>query len=1390
MVGSPGDDGLFDEYENAGAVWTYDVPTVSTYVFNGPANDALWSVPSFWDTQVVPGPGDTAIVPESLTVIADGVHDVGQLLVEGQLRVSGAVNTSSAAIAAVGAVVVVEDGEFGIEGELVLDGDLTVDPADDSQAGTVYLTDTLVSGSGELVLNGDLVTGGAVSFGPSVVLTSSGTSVIEVAEPGGLLTVGSDYTENGRISVGPDAEVEFLGEFTAIPAAVLESRYDGPSSNGLFVFGQAGVPAFNGATLRATNVGEYLPLAPDTFVVATCNCGSGDVTLDIDPLSATVFADRIELAAPPAVLTVDTLDDTVAADSVCSLREAITAANLDSPFGGCVAGSGDDTIYFDVTGTIALGSRLPIVTSDITFDGTDQAVIIDGQTTDGNNGTPIARINAGGNLTLVEMTLTRGRSQGCDGGDTCGAVLNYGVLDVVDSTFSNNQGNTFANGIAITNRGGGRLDVTGSTFVNNRGDSSGAIWNASDASNTLTVATVTNSTFVGNSAGGGSAGAIYNTFNASLTINNTTFSANGGGTTLSNAGGAAAVVLRNSVITGSTSGAGLACAGGPYTANSSNIDTDGTCGGATTSGSLNLDVLADNGGPTQTVMLLAGSAAIGAGDAAVCSASPVDGVDQRGVARPIGPDCDAGAVESSLTSPGTLTVNDTGDASDASPGDSRCETATNNGVCTLSAAIEEANANAAIDTIEFDIPGPGVHRIAPTDRLPAITAPVTIDGYSQPGASRNTLAVGNDAVLLIEINGQAAPGGNNAGSDRYGLFVTATGSNTTITGLVVNGFSDGTWGEAIKTQYAEGVVIEGNFIGTDPTGAFAVPNTQGVRFDDISSRTAPHRVGGPDPAQRNVISGNLGYGIWNGRWDIGKSNVIQGNYIGTNAAGTAPIGNLQAGIFVEVTTTPLIGGTGAGEGNLISGNNEGIRTQESPATILGNLIGTDPTGLSPLPNTYGIQTSQGFGVGIAQQIGDGTAAGRNVISGNTGAGVYADQVVVMRGNYVGVGVDGTTALGNSGFGGVRIASSNNTIGGRSAGDGNVIANNSVGVTIAAGVNNSVVGNRIFANSGLGLSIAGAGANDAGDADTGPNNLQNHPEIVDSKFDGTDLAIEFSIDSLPGSSTYPIQIDFYVADGLASGEGALFVGSTSVAAPGSDTVELLGVSDVDVGDLIVATATDANGNTSQFSPARAVDAAPTVPTFVGGGVFAPWNVPANWSTGAVPGPDDTAVVPAGSSVSVNDSVSIGNLVVEGTAFVNGELFVNGDSTIAATGLLSVRDGGIMTLGAVLTTESGGQLTTTEGPPNGIIIAATGARFAGAGLVGNSGTVRFAGSGVIPIDPDITWNSGTNSVIEVASGTLDIESLAFDTQGRFLVAPERCCGHRTTSCSPTHRCSSSG
>ena len=108
---------------------------------------------------------------------------------------------------------------------------------------------------------------------------------------------------------------------------------------------------------------------------------------------------------------------------------------------------------------------------------------------------------------------------------------------------------------------------------------------------------------------------------------------------------------------------------------------------------------------------------------------------------------------------GTFVVDSVGDAPDADLTDGICRTSL--GTCTLRAAIEQANASAGADTIAFSIPGPGVHTISPTAYLPILTddGGVTIDGYSQPGSSPNTLAVGDNAVLTIEIDASATPSG-------------------------------------------------------------------------------------------------------------------------------------------------------------------------------------------------------------------------------------------------------------------------------------------------------------------------------------------------------------------------------------------------------------------------------------------------------------------------------------------------------------------------------------------------------------------------------------------------------------------------------------------------------
>src|SRR5215217_315568 len=135
-----------------------------------------------------------------------------------------------------------------------------------------------------------------------------------------------------------------------------------------------------------------------------------------------------------------------------------------------------------------------------------------------------------------------------------------------------------------------------------------------------------------------------------------------------------------------------------------------------------------------------------------------------------------------------FTVNSTEDHSDAVLTVGACDTGyrvpgpggTMEAECTLRAAIEQANYTPGADIINFAIPGTGVHAIVPVTQLPTITGPVTINGYSQPGAQPNQKAVGSDAVLKIELNGASAP-------DESGLRIGA--SNSTIKALVINNWA-------------------------------------------------------------------------------------------------------------------------------------------------------------------------------------------------------------------------------------------------------------------------------------------------------------------------------------------------------------------------------------------------------------------------------------------------------------------------------------------------------------------------------------------------------------------------------------------------------------------------
>ena len=232
----------------------------------------------------------------------------------------------------------------------------------------------------------------------------------------------------------------------------------------------------------------------------------------------------------------------------------------------------------------------------------------------------------------------------------------------------------------------------------------------------------------------------------------------------------------------------------------------------------------------------------------------------------------------------TFTVKSTGDASDSDwpdrPTDRRCDVdlATAGKQCTLRAAIQEANSTDRADTIEFDIPGGGVQTITPGSKLPSIVlGRATINGYTQPGATPNTVAdpTATNATIAIQITGQYA-----------GLeFDDASGS--VVKGLSIGGCNPDCGTRGIYLDNGGGYRVQGNFLGAAADGTTSAPNYSGV----TAGGTEGIRVGGGKPAARNLISGNRSLGVYlsNGVTD----SLVKGNLIGLDRNG-APLGNGHA----------------------------------------------------------------------------------------------------------------------------------------------------------------------------------------------------------------------------------------------------------------------------------------------------------------------------------------------------------------------------------------------------------------------------------------------------------------------------------------------------------------
>ena len=492
------------------------------------------------------------------------------------------------------------------------------------------------------------------------------------------------------------------------------------------------------------------------------------------------------------------------------------------------------------------------------------------------------------------------------------------------------------------------------------------------------------------------------------------------------------------------------------------------------------------------------------------------------------------------------------------------------------------------ETITFNIPGPGPFTIEPLTLLPQITDPVIIDGFSQPGASASKL------ILLIALSG------TNLGSDGIGLRIST--DNCLIRGLAINRFRadniliDGL--SPFSTHISRYNTITGNFIGTDVTGTSIYPSNMAGTGIGVAGDN--NKIGGSASSERNVVCGNV-----HGIMITGKSNLVTGNYVGTDISGKLPLMNYGSGILINWASDNIVGGTGQGERNVISGNNSsGIIIQNSTSTgnkIVGNYIGVDVSGQLPLGNgDCGIRISTEASDNV---IGGSSPGEGNVISCNSNDGILikftsidtapkATQRNVVQGNFIGTDVNCTTPLGN-GKNGIRLDEFAilNVIGGTGSGAGNIIAfNGNAGILGVGATNpsfgNSILSNSIYSNGDLGINLGSDAStqNDIGDADAGPNYLQNYPDLVQVSYSPGYVTIRGTLNS-EASKNYLLQLfASKIGDNSGYGEGQYYLGSKTVitGADGKASFEEKFSIKGTWGSLITATSTDPLGNTSEFS----------------------------------------------------------------------------------------------------------------------------------------------------------------------------------------------------------------
>ncbi len=491
--------------------------------------------------------------------------------------------------------------------------------------------------------------------------------------------------------------------------------------------------------------------------------------------------------------------------------------------------------------------------------------------------------------------------------------------------------------------------------------------------------------------------------------------------------------------------------------------------------------------------------------------------------------------------------------------------------CTLREAINAANTSIGADLISFDLPGPPPYTIQPLTDLPEVTEAVTIDGTTEPdfggtpvvvldGVNILTAGTTNGIGLLVSggsstVRGLACHnftlnscitvwlgGGNIVEGNFLGTDATGTSVVGTLAGTNAVASSNNTFGgttaaarNVIAGVDAPGIelreqstdnVVRGNYFGLAPDGASELPMAgNAVVIYDSEGNT----LGGSTAADRNVIAGGTDPGtvvIGIAPLDadpltIAQDNLIQGNFLGTDATGTVGLGPLSAAIYIL----------------------------DAPANTVGGSA----------PNVIADAGLWGVAVVSAGAVGN-----------------------LIDGNLIGVGADGVTALPIASDG-VRLylGAADTTISNNVIAHGLA---NGVGLRDDCGTGNTITANAIFGNGLLGIDIDldGVTANDAQDTDLGANLRQNYPVLT--LADGSENVVEGSLDSTPESAFTIELFASSTCDPSGYGEGERLVGSAAAVtdAAGSATFSIAAASPLADGEFVTATATDSAGNTSELS----------------------------------------------------------------------------------------------------------------------------------------------------------------------------------------------------------------